>query len=93
LENLKKENIHFDVMHIKAFPFNADVEGFFLEHDQVFVVEQNRDGQFRSLLINELELMPQKLLSVLHFDGMPIPANTIYNQIKKQLPELAAVSQ
>lgn len=87
LENLKKENIHFDVMHIKAFPFNADVENFFKEHDQVFIIEQNRDAQLRALLINELGLMPHKLLSVLHFDGLPIPADTIYNQIKKQLPE------
>lgn len=92
LEKLKKENIHFDVMHIKAFPFNADVENFLKEHEQVFVVEQNRDAQLRSLLINELELMPQKLLPVLHFDGMPIPASTIYNQIKKQLPEFAVVA-
>jgi 2-oxoglutarate ferredoxin oxidoreductase subunit alpha len=93
LENLKKENIHFDVMHIKAFPFNTDVENFFRDHDQVFVIEQNRDAQFRSLLINELELMPNKLLSILHFDGLPIPADTIYNQIKKQLPEFAVAAQ
>lgn len=92
VNTLAKQDIHFDVMQIKAFPFNNDVKKFFEEHDQVFVVEQNRDAQFRSLLVNELDLFPNRLLSVLNFDGMPITATQILKQIKKQLPELKAMS-
>jgi 2-oxoglutarate ferredoxin oxidoreductase subunit alpha len=85
LEILKKDNIHFDVLRIKSFPFNDDVANFCREHEEVFVIEQNRDGQLRSLLINELELTPQRLISVLHYDGMPITADTIMSQIKKSI--------
>ena len=92
VDTLAKQDIHFDVMQIKSFPFSDDVKKFFDEHEQVFVVEQNRDAQFRSLLINELDLSPNRLLSVLNFDGMPITATRILKQIKKQLPELKAVS-
>ena len=92
VDTLAKQDIHFDVMQIKSFPFSDDVKKFFDEHEQVFVVEQNRDAQFRSLLINELDLFPNRLLSVLNFDGMPITATRILKQIKKQLPELKAVS-
>jgi 2-oxoglutarate/2-oxoacid ferredoxin oxidoreductase subunit alpha len=89
LEILKKDNIHFDVMRIKSFPFNDDVANFCREHEEVFVIEQNRDGQLRTLLINELELTPQRLISVLHYDGMPITADTILNQIKKSITKTA----
>jgi 2-oxoglutarate ferredoxin oxidoreductase subunit alpha len=75
-------------MHVKAFPFNGDVKNFFEAHEQVFVVEQNRDAQFRSLLINELGLLPNRVLSALNFDGMPITAAHILKQIIKQLPEM-----
>lgn len=89
---LAQQDIHFDVMQIKAFPFNDDIKKFFEEHDQVFVVEQNRDAQFRSLLINELDLFPNRLLSVLNFDGMSITADQISKQIRRHLPELKTVS-
>ena len=82
---MARQGIHFDVMQVKAFPFNNDVKKFFDEHEQVFVVEQNRDAQFRSLLINELDLLPNRVLSVLNFDGMPITAALILKQIKKQM--------
>jgi 2-oxoglutarate ferredoxin oxidoreductase subunit alpha len=74
-------------MRIRAFPFHEDVLKFVEDHEQVFVVEQNRDAQFRSLLINELEISPAVLLPVLNFDGMPITADSIIQQIKRQLPE------
>ena len=86
LDILAQENIHFDVMQVKAFPFSEVVVKFFEGHEQVFVVEQNRDAQFRSLLINEIGLHPNRLISVLNFDGMPITADTILHQIKEQLP-------
>ncbi|MDH4091958.1 MAG: 2-oxoacid:acceptor oxidoreductase subunit alpha [Cyclobacteriaceae bacterium] len=88
VDSLARQGIHFDVMQVKAFPFNDDVKNFFEAHEQVFVVEQNRDAQFRSLLINELGLLPNRVLSALNFDGMPITAAHILKQIIKQLPEM-----
>src|SRR5690606_346376 len=85
IDLLESEGVYLDVMQIRAFPFNDTVARFFATHQEVFVVEQNRDGQFRSLLINELNLAPQQVLSVLHYDGMPIPADTIVAQVKDHL--------
>jgi len=78
---LHKEGINLDLMRISAFPFNKEVEAFIDSHDQIFIVEQNRDAQFRSLLINELDLKPSKLIKVLNYDGMPITASYIRNAI------------
>lgn len=86
IDILAQQDIHLDVMRIRAFPFNDDVKKFFEEHEQVFVVEQNRDAQFRSLLVNELELSPDRLYPVLNFDGMPITAECIIQQVMKQFP-------
>ena len=58
-------------------------------HDAVFVVEQNRDGQLRTLLVNELEIDPARLRKILHFDGTPITARFIAAAITKQVHELA----
>ncbi|MBK7788353.1 MAG: 2-oxoacid:acceptor oxidoreductase subunit alpha [Saprospiraceae bacterium] len=66
-----------DSMRIKAFPFNEEVRAFIERHDQVFVVEQNRDAQLRTLLINEMDLNPAKLTRVLHYDGTPISADVV----------------
>ena len=79
------QNIAFDALRLKAFPFNKTVEDFVNTHERVFVIEQNRDGQMRSLLINELNTNPQKLIAILNYDGMPITADTIMTQISKNL--------
>ena len=54
--------VTLDLLRVRAFPFGDEVEEFIAEHDMVFVVEQNRDGQMRSLLINELEIDPKQLV-------------------------------
>jgi 2-oxoglutarate ferredoxin oxidoreductase subunit alpha len=54
---------------------------FIAAHDFVFVVEQNESGQMRTLLINEGELDPKCLISVLHYDGTPITARFITKRI------------
>jgi 2-oxoglutarate/2-oxoacid ferredoxin oxidoreductase subunit alpha len=69
--------VHLDLLRVRAFPFGREVADFIAAHDQVFVVEQNRDGQMRSLLINELEIDPKKLVKILHYDGTPITARFI----------------
>jgi 2-oxoglutarate/2-oxoacid ferredoxin oxidoreductase subunit alpha len=81
----QEEGITLDAMRATAFPFHASVEAFIEAHDQVFVIEQNRDAQFRTLLINELEINPKKLIKVLNYDGMPITADAIRNGIAKHL--------
>jgi 2-oxoglutarate/2-oxoacid ferredoxin oxidoreductase subunit alpha len=85
IELLKTHGVHLDALRIKAFPFNHEVEDFINCHDKLFVVEQNRDGQMRSLLMIELGANPQKLIPVLNYDGMPITADFIVSQVSKQL--------
>ncbi|WP_048440820.1 2-oxoacid:acceptor oxidoreductase subunit alpha [Caenimonas sp. SL110] len=77
LEVLDAADIHLDAMRLKAFPFPQSVAQFIADHDKVFVVEQNRDAQLRSLLVNEFDIDPAKLIRVLHFDGTPITARFI----------------
>lgn len=90
---LKAEGVALDLMRIRSFPFNKEVEAFIASHDKVFVVEQNRDAQMRSLLMIEMGIHPDKLISVLNYDGMPITADFIQKQIKKVLvPDLKAVN-
>ena len=72
-------------MRIKSFPFNQTVEDFINAHEHVFVIEQNRDAQMRSLLMIELSADPRKLVSVLNYDGTPITADNITKQISNKL--------
>lgn len=81
LDLLKEDGVEMDAMRLISFPFSQQVEDFVHAHDRVFVIEQNRDAQMRSLLINELEVDPGKLIRVLNYDGMPITAVNIRGQI------------
>ena len=85
LEYLAEEGVHMDAMRVRSFPFNDEVKNFIEEHDRVFVIEQNRDSQLRTLLMAEFEFGPDKLKSVLCFDGTPISARNIRKQIKMHL--------
>ena len=86
LDYLVEDGIHLNAMRVRAFPFNEQVEEFIDRHDRVFVIEQNRDAQLRTLLMAEFELGPDKLKSVLCFDGTPISARNIRKQILLQMP-------
>src|SRR6266853_5896562 len=81
LEALEQRGIHLDTMRIRAFPFHDDILDFITAHDRVFVVEQNRDAQLRTLLISEGDIDPASLISVLHYDGTPITARYITGEI------------
>ena len=85
MDMLKKDGIEMDAMRIKSFPFNQTVEDFINAHEHVFVIEQNRDAQMRSLLMIELSADPRKLVSVLNYDGTPITADNITKQISNKL--------
>jgi 2-oxoglutarate ferredoxin oxidoreductase subunit alpha len=81
LDALEGQGIHLDALRVRAFPFPQDVLDFIAAHDQVFIVEQNRDAQLRTLLINEGGVNPAKLVPVLHYDGTPITARFIIGAI------------
>ena len=85
MELLGLQGIEMDALRIKAFPFDHNVEEFINAHEQVFVIDQNRDGQMRSLLMIELNANPHKLVSILNYDGMPITADNIIKQVSKTL--------
>ena len=82
---IAEQDVSLDLLRVRAFPFGTEVEEFIAAHDKVFVVEQNRDGQLRSLLINELEIDPKKLLKILHYDGTPITARFIAKAIGEKV--------
>ena len=76
-------HLYVDTLRIRAFPFSHAVTDFIESHDQVFVVEQNRDAQLRTLLVAELNIDPAKLIPVLHYDGTPITARFIVKEISQ----------
>ena len=86
VDYLVEDGIHLDAMRVRSFPFNKEVEDFIDQHERVFVIEQNRDAQLRTLLMAEFELGPDKLKSVLCFDGTPISARNIRKQILLKMP-------
>ncbi|NML45808.1 2-oxoacid:acceptor oxidoreductase subunit alpha [Ramlibacter sp. G-1-2-2] len=81
LEVLAAQGVALDALRLRAFPFTTAVREFIARHEKVFVVEQNRDAQMRNLLMNELDIAPQKLVKVLHYDGTPITARFITDAI------------
>ena len=85
LDILNEQTIKLDTMRLRSFPFNLSVWEFIEDHDLLFIVEQNRDGQMRTLLMAEGGIIPDKLVSVLSFDGQPITADFISNKIKAHI--------
>ena len=87
-ETLAADGHHLDMLRIRAFPFHQDVASFIADHDFVFVVEQNRDSQMRSLIVNELGIDPVRLVPILHYDGTPITARFIVGAVGDRLDTL-----
>ena len=79
-----------DRLRVRAFPFHSSVTSFTGEHDFIFVVEQNRDAQLRSLVVNECNIDPVRLVPILHYDGAPITARFIRGQIFRRSQAKAA---
>ena len=84
LESLDERGIYLDTLRVRGFPFSDEVMRFIAEHDKVFVVEQNRDAQLRTLLINEGSIDPARVVPVLHYDGTPITARFIISHIAEK---------
>jgi 2-oxoglutarate ferredoxin oxidoreductase subunit alpha len=83
LEDLAKQGIFINALRVRAFPFQDEINDFVRSHTKVFVVEQNRDAQLRTLLVNDAGIDPASLISVLHYDGTPITARYITKEISE----------
>ena len=86
-ERLAESGVGTNYLRVKAFPFNGEVQKFLDQHDRIYVVEQNRDAQLRSLLMLETRVDADKLVAVLHYDGLPILASSIVEGINQDLAE------
>lgn len=85
MDILADDGIRADSLQLLSVPFHEAVADFIKQHETVFVVEQNRDAQMRTVLINELEIDPAKLQSVLNYDGSPLAADTVCEQIQQAM--------
>ncbi|MFZ9012790.1 MAG: 2-oxoacid:acceptor oxidoreductase subunit alpha [Alphaproteobacteria bacterium] len=92
IDLLQEKGGHVNSMRLRAFPFPNSVKEFIMAHDKVFIVEQNRDGQVRGMLSNELEIDPARLIPICHYDGTPITGRFIARAIGEQMEELKVVS-
>ena len=85
-DQLEKEHgIKTDYLRLRAYPFNQDLHDFIKRHDRIYVVEQNRDGQMHQLIRLDVAVdQVAKLRSVLHYNGLPIDARSVTEDIRKQ---------
>jgi 2-oxoglutarate ferredoxin oxidoreductase subunit alpha len=87
---LARQGIHLDYLRVRAFPFGEEVEAFLAAHGTIFVVEQNRDAQLKSLLTLETAVPKSKLRSILHYSGLPIDAQCIVDGVVRAVAKGAA---
>ncbi|MBT8047629.1 MAG: 2-oxoacid:acceptor oxidoreductase subunit alpha [Xanthomonadales bacterium] len=90
-DTLAEQGVHADYLRIRSFPFGQEVIDFLHDHETVFVVEQNRDAQMKALLILETNNIADRLVSITHYNGMPIPSECVVQGIARHLnAEVAA---
>ncbi len=85
IESLESQGVYVDTMRLRAFPFPDSVADFITDHEQCFVVEQNRDAQLRGMIVNELNIDPARVMPILHYDGTPITARFITGEVGEQV--------
>ena len=85
LDLMTNDGMQMDAIRILSFPFNKEVEKFIEDHERIFVIEQNRDAQMKTLLVKELCVPQTKLISILNYDGIPITADLIIEGISSHL--------
>jgi 2-oxoglutarate ferredoxin oxidoreductase subunit alpha len=90
LARMQDEGVSLDYLRVRAFPFTESVREYVDAHERVFVIEQNRDAQLRSMLINEIGVDPRKLESVLCYDGLPMCYRTVEEAVQAALARGAA---
>jgi 2-oxoglutarate ferredoxin oxidoreductase subunit alpha len=89
-DQLSEQGIHADYLRIRAFPFTREVVEFLRSHDTVFVVEQNRDAQMKTLLMLEANDIADRLVSILHYNGLPIPSKCVVQGVTGHLEKEVA---
>jgi 2-oxoglutarate ferredoxin oxidoreductase subunit alpha len=89
---LEKSGILLDRLRLRAYPFTDEVIDFIRSHERVFLVEQNRDAQMRTLLLETGQVDAAKIASVLHYDGTPITAQFIVSEIARRMQETGRAS-
>jgi 2-oxoglutarate ferredoxin oxidoreductase subunit alpha len=85
IDRLKTQNVNLNYCRVRAFPFNDDVKEFIDKHEVVYVVEQNRDAQLRSLLMLDIDADQRKLVSLLHYNGMPLNAGFVVSRVLEEV--------
>ncbi len=85
LEMLEAQGRRLDALRVRAFPFADSLDDFIAAHDRIFVVEQNRDAQLKTLIVTEGGVHPGKLISILHYDGTPITARFIAGAVAQRM--------
>jgi 2-oxoglutarate ferredoxin oxidoreductase subunit alpha len=93
LDLLEREGVRINALRLRAFPFTREVDAFCAQHDRIFVVEQNRDAQMRSLLMTEADVPGTKLIPALSYDGMPMTAAFVRNTVLKELRPTQAAAE
>ena len=73
-----------DYLRVRSIPFSDEVYDFIRNHDRIYVVEMNRDGQLHQILRLNIPECTSKLISVAHIDGMPLTAKWICGEITAQ---------
>ena len=87
LDVIGARGVHLDYMRVRAFPFSEEVEKFLADHETIYVVEQNRDAQLKSLLTLETRVEKSKLRSLLHYSGLPVSSKFIVDGVLGDLLE------
>ena len=85
LDRLEAENVKLNYCRVRAFPFTDAVRQFIDQHDTVYVVEQNRDAQLRTLLVEDIDADKNKLVPILHYDGMPLNAGSVVDGVLAEI--------
>jgi len=93
LEALEREGVRVNALRLKAFPFTREVLDFCAAHECIFVVEQNRDCQMRSLLMTEADVPGTKLIAANSYDGMPMTAAFVRGAVLKELRPAKAAAE
>ena len=92
VDELAEQGIDVDYMRVRAFPFHPDVEDFLMDHEVNFVVEQNRDGQLRKLLITETRVDKDRLVSILYYGGYPMSCHHVIDGLASHRGSAAAAA-
>ena len=85
LDRLAAQNVNLDYCRVRAFPFTDAVREFIDQYDVIYVVEQNRDAQLRTLLVEDIDADKNKLVPILHYDGMPLNAGSVVRGVLAEI--------